>query len=51
LDHPLRLPAASLVRVGKYGEEATIYDSDDGQADGYVVVSIGPSPVYLCLAR
>jgi hypothetical protein len=49
LDYTMRLPGASLVKVGKYGDEAIIYDGDDGQADGYVTVNIGPSPVYLRL--
>ena len=51
VDHPLKLPGASLLKVGKYGDEAVIYDGDDGQSDGYVVVTIGPSPVYLHLDR
>jgi hypothetical protein len=51
LDHRLRLPAESLARVGKYGDETTIYDGDDGQVDGHVELNIGPSPVYLRLAR
>ena len=51
VDYQMRLRGASLVRVGKYGDKVTIYDGDDGQADGYVVVTIGPSPVYLRLDK
>lgn len=51
LNHPLTLSGASLVLVGKYGGETIIYDGDDGQMDGQIVVNIGPSPVYLRLSQ
>jgi hypothetical protein len=51
LNYPMTLPGPSLVKVGKYGDEATIYDGDDGSVDGKVVVTIGPSPVYLRLRQ
>jgi hypothetical protein len=51
LEHPLALPGASLVKVGKYGAETILYDANDGQVDGQVEVIVGPSPVYLRVAQ
>jgi Cellulase (glycosyl hydrolase family 5) len=39
--------ASEISVVDKFGSETIIYDGDDGQMDGRVHVSVGPSPVYL----
>jgi len=48
LDHDMAFQASQVVVVQKDGSQASSYD-DDG--DGWVHVSIGPSPVYLRMDR
>jgi hypothetical protein len=50
-EHTLVIQAGMLVLVDKYGLEQPVQDGDDGQVDGWIRLSIGPSPVYLRLAE
>ena len=49
--HQVSLETDQLVMVDKYGDGTTIKDGDDGAVDGHVLVSLGPSPVYLRFQR
>jgi phosphoribosylpyrophosphate synthetase len=51
LSHAMSLTADQVVTVDMYGSQTTIDDGDDGKVDGYVKVTVGPSPVYLRLPR
>jgi len=44
---PLHVPASSAVIRDIYGASYSLSDGQDGQADGYVTVSIGGQPVYI----
>ena len=46
-NHPLVRRANDVVVVDKFGQEAVLRDGADGQRDGRVTVTIGPSPVYV----
>jgi len=50
-NHQMQLSTDRVVMVDKFGGETTIYDGDDGAVDGYVQVTLGPSPVYLRMAN
>jgi hypothetical protein len=43
----MKLATDHVVVVDKYGGQATVADGDDGKVDGQVLVTIGPSPLYL----
>jgi hypothetical protein len=42
--------ADQMAVVDKFGVRTMVYDEDDGQLDGQVRVTIGPSPLYLRVA-
>ena len=46
-NHTMSLKTGQVVVVDKEGDRTVIRDGDDGNADGEVMVPIGPSPVYL----
>lgn len=48
-EHLLAVEGDELVQVDKYGAETWVQDGDDGQVDGVIELTIGPSPVYLRL--
>jgi hypothetical protein len=45
--HPLVLQAKEVTVVEKWGGKTTVLDGDDGQVDGQVRVSLGPSPRFV----
>jgi hypothetical protein len=50
LEHGMSLVGSCLTVTDLYGvEDGPVCDGDDGQADGVIQVTIGPSPVYLRL--
>jgi hypothetical protein len=45
--HEMWLQVGQVLVVDKYGNATSVRDGDDGEADGRVRVTVGPSPVYL----
>ena len=45
--HTLMLQTGQATVTDKFGGVSTVLDGDDGSVDGRVLVSIGPSPVYV----
>jgi hypothetical protein len=49
--HPVSIPAQEVQRTDHLGATITLHDGDDGAADGYVRLTIGPDPVFLKVIR
>jgi hypothetical protein len=46
-DHDMWIHAGEVIVVDRFGVESTVLDGDDGQVNGFTLVTITPSPLYL----